>query len=243
MKKYLAYTALGIVLVVGMVYVAYLGIQPRPIPLIKLSTFQNTVVASNSVLLRLRQNLQDNRILFWGIEPGKPHLTRVLKDFMAMNQDPSTAYPQVIVDAELDRLDSDIKALPGERFEGKDDLPRLEEALRQAEQKQTRVLVILPAPYAATFLSGSWGDQLTAHGIRLISILSVNFPRTREQEKEMSIPCDVADHDLSGTGKLGCQIAQTARLSYRKKFATGELVGLMNQISRNDYLFLMAKEP
>ena len=242
MKKYFAYTALALVLIIGTVLVIYVGVQPRAIPKIKLSGFQTTKVVANSVLLSLGHDISAHSLVLWGLEPGKPDLVQTLQDFIALNQDPKTAYQVFLVDQDLEILIPELKAIPGERFDLKTDFDRLQRGLQQFASAKTRVMVILAPPFAAAYLAGSAAANLKAQGVDFISLLFVGFPRTRDAEKNLSIPCDVADHDMTGTGKLGCEIVTTARMNYRKTFHPGDLVGVMNQVSQNDFLFMLTRE-
>ena len=243
MKKYLGPAALGLVALLGLVSVIYWGVQPRPLPKIKLSLFQTTNVAANSILISLRPELQEHSLFILGIEPGQADLTRVLLDFVNLNQDPSTAFQGYVVDQELEQMIPELKTIPGDRFETLKEKERLVAAFQQLSKSQTRALFIMPAAYAATFLSGSPGQQLREQGFSFSTILLHSFPRRREDEKKLSTPCDVASHDMSGTGGLGCEILSIARLNYRKHFKTDDLIGLMSQVSQNDFLFLLAREP
>ena len=243
MKKYWGLGALGLIALVGLVSVIYWGVQPRPLPKIKLSLFQTTNVVANSILISLRPELQEHSLVIWGIEPGQADLTRVLLDFVNLNQEPTTAFQGYVVDQELENMIPELRTIPGDRIETLKEPDRLLAAFQQLEKNHTRALFIMPAAYAATFLPGSPGQKLREQGFPFVTILMHSFPRRREDEKKLSTPCDVADHDMSGTGGLGCEILSLARLNYRKHFKSNDLIGLMSQVSQNDFLFLLAREP
>lgn len=243
MKKYLFGAFFGVVLISGIGFVTYLGVQPRPVQKIKPSTFANTTVVVNSILISLRPELMQYSVVLWGLDAENADQRQVLRDFLNQVQDPAEAFSVIVIDRHLEDLAPEIKTWPGDRIDAKEEVDRLAASLQMFQEKKARTLVILPTGFAAALLEESPARKLRDRGIMTANLLFASFPRNREQEDRMEIPCNVGGHDNTGTSVLGCQIVSTARLFYRKHFQSGEMVGLLNQISRNDFLFLLTREP
>lgn len=243
MRKYLGYAILGLVVLGGFAYLTVLSLQPRKLPKITLTTFENPAAISNSILRELRSEMQGSPILVWGLETGDPALRETFERFLENNQDPTTKYEIVLVDTALEGLEPELAKIQGERLNANEETARLIQGLQAAQAQNRRVLVVMPVVYAAAYLSHSVANKIKAAGLPVMSVLTTNFSRRREQEIETRLPCNTNVNDKDGSGKLGCEIVQTARVNYRKKMESGKLVGLMNQISTDDFLFLLAREP
>lgn len=244
MKMNWRYIALGVVFIIGLASVLFYGIQPRAIPKIKLSHFESSTVAADSIVFRLRQELSESKILFLGLEPDRKDLFEVYQNINRILQaDSALRFDVTLIESHLDTRLTELNQVQGERFDAEKDFSRLLAGLQSAQEKNLRVLVLLSPVHAAAMLKGSSAALLKEQKIQVMSLLLMWFPRARELESQMTVPCRVADHDLEGSGILGCEIAQTARLNYRKKFQSGQKVGLLNQISSSDFLFLFAEEP
>jgi hypothetical protein len=122
------------------------------------------------------------------------------------------------------------------------DVNRLQEGLLEASRRGLRLMVILPPVYADSGLAGSPAALLKSKGVRFTSILQVPFPRSREDEATMPIPCNVSVRDEAGTANLGCEILMKARLAYSRKFPPGEWVSSVVQTSKQSLLFLLTSE-
>jgi len=240
MKKYVYGAFFGLVLVTGIGFVVYWGLQPRPIQKIKPSQFETQTVVINSILLRLQQELQASPIVLWGMDAANEDQRKVLQEFQHQSTLP---FQVVVIDRSLENQSPEVRGWTGERIDTKNEVERLAQSLNVFRQSGARTLVVMPIEYAAAMLAGSPANQLRERGIPTVNLLLSAFPRNREQESKMPVPCNTGDSDLTGTAPLGCQILGSARTMYRKHFEKGARVGLMNQISRNDFLFLMTFEP
>ena len=76
----------------------------------------------------------------------------------------------------------------------------------------------------------------------IMSLIFSNFPRRREDESNLEIPCNTGPKDSEQTGSLGCLILQSSRVLYRKHLKAGTWVGLLNQVGGSDYVFLITPE-
>jgi hypothetical protein len=243
MRKYISYGILGLIIVGGLYYTSLLGMQPRAVNKIKLQSFENPAAIASSIILSLQLQMKAAPHLVWGLEISHPEMTETLEQFLAQNQDPSTKYDVVFVDTNIQGMVPELVKIQGERLNTQEESSRLIQGLKAAQAQNLRVLVITPVTFAASYLQHSVARKIKEAGLPLATLLLTSLPRSREQESQTRIPCNVNVRDNDGTGKLGCDIVQTARLQYRQKFQAGQLVGMMNQISEEDSLFLLAHEP
>lgn len=235
---------MAVVVLLGLIAVMYYGVQPRAIAKIKISEFTNLEEASNAIQLRLRQELQMNSVLLIGVESGKTELENLAQTLLLRQMsDPIFNRQTLFIDQDLEQLMPSLSGLVGERLSVQKDKDRLLSALRTANEKKLNVAVVLPAEFAAGMLKDSAAEFLHKNEIKFLSLIFMSLSRNREQEQQTTIPCRVADHDLEGTGSLGCEAIQLARMNYRKKMHAGQWVGLLSQVSATDYLFLINREP
>jgi hypothetical protein len=243
MRKYISYGILGLIIVGGLYYASLLGMQPRAVNKIKLQSFENPAAIANSIILSLQPQMKAVPILVWGLEISHPEMTETLEQFLAQNQDPATKYDVVFIDTNVEGLVPELAKIQGERLNTQEETSRLIQGLKAAQAQNFRVMVIAPVTFAAAYLEHSVARKIKDAGLPLATLLLTTLPRSRDQESQTRIPCNVNVRDNDGSGKLGCDIVQTARLNYRKKFQSGQFVGLMNQMSEEDFLFLLAQEP
>lgn len=244
MKK-LVWTGVIGALVAAVAWGVIAFIEPRSVRLIKLSPFESPQVVANSIWLRMQEKLKSKPILFWGVWPEETFVVDSLRAFIANPTDGVKGYDEVWVDEPFHEI------LPGRKIflQGQ---TALKKELTEATQQGKRILIVTTPVYAATNLPGSpaWSvihkeqtEKSEASDLGLNSLIFSDLPRRREQEVDMKIPCVLPHNDKTGVGALGCQILQVARPQYRKVMVTGTQVGLLEQISSYDYLFLMGREP
>lgn len=234
---------MGLVVLGGLAFLVSLSSQPQKLSKISLQTFESPAVIASSIQRELQAEMQKSPFLVWGLETGDPALLETLEHFLESNQDPATKYEIVLVDTDLEGLEPGLAKIQGERLNSKEETRRLIQGLQSAQSQNRRVLMVLPVVYAAGSLANSVASQIKAAGLPVMSVLTTNFPRRREQEAETRLPCNTNVNDKDGSGRLGCEIVQTARAHYRKKMPSGQWVGLMNQTSPDEFLFVLAREP
>lgn len=228
--------------VVGvMVWFSFSNVQPRTIPKIKLSPFETPRVAANSIWLRLQEELKSSPNWLWGLDPSDEFQKEILKTFLHESPGNAPAFSEIWADRELGfdvpekTRTVSLKATP----------EKVAEELQKTTSEGKRVLLITVTPYAASFLKGgpAWRMKAQDPKLSFYSLLFSDFPRRRIDEAKMVFPCLLGNADKNGIGDLGCQIQQRARALYRKTQPSGSRVGVMDQISGQDFLFLIAVEP
>lgn len=229
-----------VIVVGGAGWFSYYFIQPKAIPKIKLSVFETPQTIANSIWLRLQEDFKKSPVWVVGADPENSDQLAALSIFLNGGPDPTIAFDEIWLDnATGFELSTAMRkvVVRGNEESLKADLQK------KVEEKKRILLVTLPV-YAASILEGSPTWKLMQEPALLFSTLIFSeLPRTRKQEDDLRIPCVLHQNDKAGTGILGCWIVQRARLNYRKKLETGAIVGMMDQISSHDFLFLLGREP
>ncbi len=240
MGKKIYWALVGLLAICGMAMVIYFGIQPRPIPKIKLSQFETPTVLANSLLLRLREEIQKSPVLFLGVQSERPEQIEVWKQFFIHNQEPGMKYDLIVADQFLPGIDL---LEPQEKMASKELATELIAGVEAARAAGKRVAIVVPTFYSAQLIHGNLANIYKQTTGQVPMSLSLSeFPRSREQEKTMLNPCIVAGVDQTGFGPFGCMLVQTARANYRKHFQAGKYVGLVDQVGLKDFLVLYALE-
>jgi hypothetical protein len=217
-------------------WLASTNLSPRAIAKIKLSEFETTKAISNSIVLRLQEELKANPLWIIGVDP---EVDDHLQAITLLVQSEPKLFDEIWVDSNMGlSLSNQTEQAP---FQNniqfwKDKIDAL---------KDRRAVLITPLPYAAFFLTDGPAQQLARarpeFGMR--SILLSMFPRDRADEAKMKIPCQRGGQSPNALSPLGCWIADRARLNYSKKMKHESIVGLMDQVGERDYLFLIGREP
>jgi len=231
---------IGLVVAGGLFATVYFGLQPQSVSKVTFSEFLSQDVVADSILLHLREELKQSSIVLLGVEPEVPEQIQVWKHLLKGNQKSGLKFDHIVIDQFL-KAEGQI---PGaEQTDTKENITQVIQVLSDIQAKGQRAAVILPTVYASQLVAGNVASILKeqAH-LNMISLSLADFPRSREEESAMRFPCSVDDVDQTGLGQLGCTIAQEARANYQKKKTSGALVGLIDQVGKNDYLVLLTKE-
>ncbi len=224
---------------IGLTTMIYFGIQPRPIPKIKISKFESHNILANSILLRLRQELMASQVVLLGYEPGQAYQAEVWQHFLNNIQEPSLKFDQVIVEKSLESQLFQNSTL----MDFKDEFPAVLKQIESGIQAQRRFALVAPISYTAQAIPGNLAYYLNANLPKKVTSLSiVGFPRSRQDEGDTSYPCIVEGVDQSGLGPFGCLLIQSARSQYLKKFLPGDFIGFVNQIGMFDYIVFYTQE-
>jgi hypothetical protein len=260
MGKRIYWVLVALVTLTGIGFMIYYGIQPRPVPKIKLSKFESPAVLASSLLLRLRQEIRANPVVFLGVEPEHPEQLQVWREFLNRNREAASRFEVIVIDENLkaSSLFPEASAL-----DTKGQMDSLIEGIGKATAQGKRVAVITASIYSSQLIFGNLIHNFKEHTAKNadkntdpntdpnaeplaqktpMSLSIVDFPRTRQQEKSMIHPCIVDGVDQTGLGPFGCVIAQMSRANYRKHFEPGTRVGMVNQVGLNDYLILYTQE-
>jgi hypothetical protein len=231
----------GVLMLAGVIAVLSFGVNPRPVPKIKLSSFDSPAVMANALLLRLRLEIKTNPLVVIGIETDNLDHVAVVQQLIA-NADPETQFNEVITEAEMGL---ETQFLTAQRAFLKDGYNAVAEYLRVKTTEGKRILIVTPTIYASQHVWGSFAHRLKNQSqLNPMSLALSTFPIAREAEKSMKIPCVVEGVDTEGPGPLGCLIVQKARSSVYNSVGkeTGAFIGLTDLIGLNDYLVLFQKK-
>lgn len=234
------WTVIIALIVAGLGWFSFYSIQPKAIRKIKISVFETPQAVSNSIWLRLQEDFKKKPVWIVGADPESPDQLAALSIFLNGGPDPTTAFDEIWLDTSTGfELSTALRKVV---VRGNEEALKADLEKKISENK--RVLIVTLPVYAATILSGNPAWKLSqAPALPFYSLVFAELPRNADQEANLRIPCVLPHNDKFGTGSLGCWIIQRAKLNYRKKLETGALVGMMDQISSYDFLFLLGREP
>lgn len=239
MGKRIYWVLFGLIMLSGLVTMIYFGIQPRPVPKIRISHFENHTVLANSILLRLREEIRQSPLIFLGVEPERPEHLQIWKELLRLNQEPGSRYDVLVIEQFLGVLDFPEAS----QVATKENFEVFFEGTEKALKEGKRVAVIVPTIYASQAVHGNLANSYKIQSkSQPMSLSLTDFPRSRAAEKDMLHPCIVEGVDISGVGPLGCLIVQTARANYRKRFEPGQAIGIVQLVGLKDYLLLYTHE-
>lgn len=242
MGKRIYLILLGIISIVGIGFMIYFGIQPRPVQKIKLSKFESPTVFANSVLLRLRQELRISPMAVLGVQTNlvlQAEQLQLWREFLSRNTEEGTRFDKVYIDSSLE-----TSLFPeAEKVNFQDEFAQRLTEFAQLESEKQRVVLIVPTTYSTQMVPNSLAHYLNLNlPQKSLSLSMVDFPRSRELEKDFEFQCVVEGVDQTGVGPFGCLLLQSARAQYRRRFQPGEKIGFMNQIGLLDYIVFYTTE-
>jgi len=231
---------LGALMLSGLFFVFYFGIQPRPVKKIKMSRFDTPNVLAGAVFLRLNEELKAASILILGVEATHREAIQFLDQFTAYPSDEKLTYTRILWDQ---RLGDPWISQPVEAFSLPENSAQIMSVLKQDLQEGRRTLVITEPWQSSQVIQQSGANQIKAQINESVTSLTVlNFPRNPAEEKDYPIKCDVGTADTTGLGPLGCLVRLKAKMNYRKKYPPGSLVGTVDLVGLTDYLILLTTE-
>lgn len=239
--KWFYWSLMSVILLAGIGVSVYFGIQPKPVPKITLSGFENPEEMGQSIVKRLRLEIQAAPIVYLGVIPEQKAHYQIWQEFLKVSQEPSLKYDLLIIEKNLPYQESFDKTgfAQVEVLDLKQDFDRLAQGLKKAAEQKMRVAVLAPSIYISTLLKGNTADRLKSEsGVKAVSFSTSTFPLNSEQEKNMDIPCILNEQDHSGAGPLGCFVAHSARPFYRKKKVINKYPGAVNQVGAQEYLVI-----
>ncbi|MBC7370378.1 MAG: hypothetical protein H7326_02370 [Bdellovibrionaceae bacterium] len=235
--KYLYWICTTIVLLLGVGFSVFMGIQPKSVPKIRYSHFEHPDKLADAIILRMNQELKGYPLIMLGVMPGRPHDLEVWKAFLAQSSVPGVQYQALVIDPELpgaaEMFPSAVK------IDLKRELDRFIEGAKNARTQGIRMAVIAPTIYTTQILKENpSGVIIKTTDLRPASFSIMGFARNPEEEQKQEIRCVMGEGDRDGLGPLGCVAQNKARLSYRKEADPAKFEGLMDLVGERDYLIL-----
>lgn len=230
------YSILAVVVLVGLTYVISLGLRPHPISKIDLSRFESAEIAGNAIRQSLMPEITENRVVLIGFDDRNPFELAMVKTLLTSLKDSPSEYPDLLIDAPLNKATWEGLGFRLSQFSLNKEFDRLSEGLKKAQDLRRRIAILVPPEQASHYLEHSVAKKFAQKEVLSLNLLLTHFPRSREEERDIQFPCDVAEHDQDGHGALGCLITQKARSLYRKTIPPGTL-GFLDQIGETDFVF------
>lgn len=240
MAKTIYFTLAGLVVATGMGIVIFFGLQPRSIPKVDFSQFENARGLGEATVRRLPLEIKAAPLLFVGVWPGKPENVEALKGFIDSLKDPELHYDVTVIESRLEGFEG----WEGERMNLSEEMPRFAGGIKTALEQNKRVLVISPTAFSSQLLAVNVPMRLKSeYGIDATSFSIAPFPLSRVEEKSFPLICETNNKDEAAMGVLGCAVVQKARSMYRKKKDPKKYSGAVAQVGLHDYLMLLAPPP
>ncbi|RYZ81626.1 MAG: hypothetical protein EOP06_23180 [Proteobacteria bacterium] len=235
--KYIYWICASIVLLSGIGFSVYFGVQPKSIPKITYSHFETPSKLADAIVLRMNQELKGMPLVFLGVMPGRTQDLEVWKSFLQQSHIPGMQYQALVVDPDLPGA---VEAFPGAvKIDLQRETERFIEGAKKAREQGLRMAVIVPTIYSSQILKDNPVSTIKkTSDLQPASFSLVGFPRNADQEKTQDLPCLMGPGDRKGTGDIGCVVQNKARLIYRKKSKPAMYEGLMDLVGERDYLIL-----
>ncbi len=227
-----------VVLVSGLTAAIYFGLQGKSVPLIRWSHFANSQEVSEAIQTRMSQELKPYQIYFIGPHPRKPLHVEVavnLAQWLAQ-QSPSI----IIVDTIMSEQNPAIGSLkPDLILDLGQEKERFLQGLKELGQDK-KVIVIAPNIYVSHFSPQAPVSQMRDQLKNFVVMSFVNFPRSREEEKDFEFPCRTSESSASQLD-WGCFILGQSRKFYVKKEVSGKVPGFLNLVRTGEYMLFLGR--
>lgn len=233
--KYLYIAFVSLITVLALAWVIHLGIQGKPVAKIKLSEFTSTKDLSESVQMRLRQELKDHGIVFLGVDPDEPEHLVVWKQFLQDLNEPGWKFDEIFIEQGLG-----LKETWG-LGEKVIDIKKEEAALKllwaSEVYKDKRIAVVVPHVYSSQLIKDNPVQRVKAspEDARVLSLTIVPLAQSEKEDEIARVPCAAEGADYTGQSPLGCVIRNKA-MFWRKELKSKTRLGIVEQFGLHDYL-------
>ncbi len=247
MKTWKMLTVVISLMLASLAFVFFVGIQPKAISKIGISQFENSDVVVNSLFVSIEPDLISPAIFFLGIDTSDandPMMKEILSKFWSKMQQTPHPFQAMVVDQSI-QIPEGMQA---EHFDFRKEPERFIEGLKSAEKQAIHLLVVVPVVEASpkipdSLMSLARKTIYTENPAKVAGLVFTSFPRQRQQEEFVTVPCNTGEEDQGQTATLGCYVIQKARFLYRKKYPSGMHVGLLDQLGQEEFVFLLTREP
>lgn len=229
---------LGILVLSGLFWVVWLGLQPKPVGKIKLSRFRSGEILAQAVQQRLWDDLGSRNLWWLGLDLKDDFQLQFLKEFLR-EQDSQRLFQEIWLDQEAVGANFEAWDSRMQVFVFRERGRQMLEGLTGSSKPSGNRILLISEPRESTSLQkASLADYLKQH-VQVDSLVFSNFPRERSEESQMNFPCETALGE-SSQYQLGCLVLQKARSLYRKKIdlpEPGERWGFLDQVGLHEYVF------
>lgn len=244
-KHYFLFSSLVLVSLVGLVWGAFLLLEPKAIPKIKWSMVKTQDRLREGLLHSLQKPLNEAQFIVLGVPSNEPKWIHLVGLFVSRWQ-ASNGTSTIWVAQELSDLQNSLGETSIKLFD-MSEAPGASYSDLGQEFNQPGVnknIVVTGLLDAASFNEESRGGWLREHNKASVHLLFAEAIKNRESESQALLPCDTSGKKFA-IGRLGCDILNLSRLNYRKIKKTLGLGFATSQISERDYLTVIkfAKGP
>jgi hypothetical protein len=234
--KYLYIAFVSLITIAALVWVIQLGIQGKPIVKIKLSEFKSSNEVAESTLMRLRQELKDHSIVFFGLDPEEPEHFLIWAHLVKQAQEPGWRFDEVYVEKDLSVPTNLIPEM--KRIDVKEKEAEFKSLWASDAYRGKRVAVIVPHIYASQLIQNNPVQRMKVapEDGKILSISLVPLAGTPRDPELERLPCAAEGSDYTGKSPLGCAIRNKS-MFWTKPLKAGVRLGVLEQFGLHDYLF------
>lgn len=250
-EKHLKWLFLGVAIIAaGIFYLIWsdLGVGPKGVQKIKLAVVESPQAIGENTYLRLRQEIAQEWVIFFGISPEDERQVEALKSFIAAAGNDGRAFSKVFCERELIEKKNDFPCDELKMNDASDSmtLKVVEDLSGLVKQSRTEnstppYLVVLPQSFSTHLISGNpintWDLSFKT---RFMSITLGQMAVAADQMQWLSPPCLGSERDREGTMDLACTIRRLSRAAQRKSLPVDQLAYQLVQQGNKDYLGLLS---
>ena len=234
----------------GVTAAIYFGTKPKSIPKISLSHFVTPEEFGQNIYKRLRQEVNENHLIFLGIQENQNTNDQILvwKGFLD-SIDPEFKFTTLIVDSSVTKNDI-LQA--NETISLQENPENYIEGFKQILAEKKRVAVLGPTSFFSYMIKNNFQNLLRSRvydqkngkvfSVDWLTFSLSSFANSAEEINSIPFPCNSSPHDLDGASELGCMILLKSKVNFRKKRVPGKYPGMLDQIGSKEYLALFAKK-
>jgi hypothetical protein len=254
-EKYLKWVLIGLLGLAGLAFYLIwddLAIGPKSVQKIKIASVESPDAVGRQTYMRLRQEINQEWVIFFGVKPEDPRHFDAAKGFIAAAQADNRAFPKVFCEKELVEPQHSLPCVELEMNSSasnttnelvadliaKIKTPRQQSA--DGAQLPPPVLVLLPNVFSTHLIVGNplftWEKSFKT---RFMSITLSDLAISPDQMASLQPPCLGSERDREGTVDLACTVRRLSRAAQRKAWPKDQLIYQLVQQGDKDYLGLM----
>lgn len=246
MKNKILYIAGAVfICAVGAFLALYWGLNPKPIPKIRLSQFDTAQEVSSAVTLRMRNEILATPVLFLGVWTKDPFSMQVAGALVNEIQNSELKFDAVIVDPTIEVFSKGLATWPEHEATSIDrEFDAIAKALARSMGDRRRVLYVLASIHSSQLVDPS-PVSLLAQQLQtpFMSISMAPYALNTGEMDSLPYKCKGKLDDRIGDSAFGCAMTYTAQINMRKaqKLSPGKAMALMSQFGMNDYILFLRK--
>jgi hypothetical protein len=177
-----------------------------------------------------------------GIDPNMIETSEFVNKYISEVTIRNSPFQAIIIDEGIaNAVKLEKSNLIQEGFYFHRNIERLKSGIGRALEKNIKLLVIVQNADVIQKKKDSLLAQISISYPQITSIILAKAPRSREDEKNFSLPCNTGEEDRAGVAGLGCYILQKSRSWYNKKRSDKSWDAELDLLSSGENLLILNK--